>query len=206
MFWRRRMFKAPLWAFRASASSFGATSSTVPKPSGVVVGDVVFVIIETSGVSAITTNGGASWVSNTINWSDGSGTASTIHWKLLDQIDIANAWTLNTTREVLVAAYQTDGAGTVAVRNTANNDTGANLTLSGFTPNDMKAAVTIIVDKDTSGSFTAPTNFTMRANWIGLPKSVAIADRALYAGGNVVWGAINNVSPQIGWLIEVGNA
>lgn len=201
-----------IMAYRGAVTN-GPASTSVGKPTGVAVGDVVlFVIPDTTSSAAaltLTTSGGAAWTKSTFNV-PAHGYDAVLFCKVLTALDVSNAWTLSASEAGNAYAWIGNDAGSVAIQSTAVNAVSqSTLTLTGFTPTQTHAAIAVVVDRDPDVTPTIAGGFTRRAtgansgNWVS-----AVADNSDggYTGANVVWSGLNGASgfADYGWLVRVG--
>lgn len=121
--------------YMANAFTAGG-GTTVTKPAGVQVGDVVVVwAVDISSGATLTTTSGSSWSSQSVTASGSTNGATIAFWKILNATDVANAWTLSATPDDGVQAlrYRGNGATAVTVKATKVDGGGASsMSLTGF--------------------------------------------------------------------------
>lgn len=186
--------------FRTTASSAAGTSVT--KPSGLEVGDLVIVMALNVDATtpALSTSGGSAWtlVDNTANISIFAGKMA-IFAKVMDATDVANAWTLGTSADegALAIRYAGHGATTVTkkTKDAAGSSADFDVTASGF----VKAAghygaITFAISTDDAANLGPPTGFEERADAaFNSTTRLAFADR-LYGyvdSASVTWTDFN---------------
>src|SRR4051812_39878629 len=115
MLFQAQFAMAPTYAapivYRSQSSGSG---STVTKPSGVAVGDIVFLLVEATNVLDAPTSGGGAW--SGVDTFGGAGTTgdpyNAWYWKELVTADLSGSWTKADTFSYLCVAYIGNGATT----------------------------------------------------------------------------------------------
>lgn len=192
--------------FRAQATT--TASATISKPTGVAVGDVVFVF-RTESVAAgnITTSSGSVWTKTSLTWTaSGLGYVTEVWWKILNATDVANSWVADTIGGYGAVAFRGNGASAVTVKSTKDNaGSQSTLSLTGYTTSNSRGTVTIIADRDTGGD-TVPTGFTSRYGailntswWHGLASKMRFNGSAT---GTVTW-TTQTTAAEVGFLLDV---
>lgn len=203
------MRRRPL-EYRANAFTAGG-GTTITKPAGVEVGDlvVVWAIDISSGATLTTTSGSA--------WSKQSVSPAIAFWKILDATDVANAWTLSSAAADGAQALRYRGNGTTAatVKATTSNGGGnSTLTLSGFAKAAGHRGVIALYSQysgDPSAgdgaTIAVPSGFTERRRDYSTGDFFAalIADRlgGYVDGASVQFTGANTGPNKVGVLLEV---
>lgn len=186
--------------FRSSANTGNA--STITKPSGIVVGDLVLIICQ--GHPAIATSGGTAWSVDT------SATNNRIYWKIIDATDVANTWTAPSGTYAFAAAYTANGQAISSVVSKSSADAtvaATSITIPGFAPGSPGRARLVIaaaIGTDiSSGNVTPPSTFTERAE--GVADGIVADAQQTYGGQNVTFTGFSGTGsvPKSGWLLEV---
>jgi hypothetical protein len=187
--------------FRAAATSSGGTS-TVPRPAGIAVGDLV-VVFAGLGVSVtkLSTSGGADW-SGVIYTDIGASQQFGVFWKVLNATDVANGWALDASSsdKIVSAAYVTPGTATVTQKGSTGDGAGG-ATLTGFTPAATSRGALAFFGYYSGSSFVDPSGFTQRALGVGATISVEILDKRNYSSGSVA--GTQTGGRVVGFLFEV---
>lgn len=185
------------------------TSATVTKPSGIDVGDIVFVAVNQPNTTTSLTSASGAWA--VISFSNGLGGglayAIRVYWKVLVLADLSGNWTLDTSAPFQAVAYQGRGATTATARETKQSSTGS-LTFSGFAPSAGTRGVVHPMINGTSGTtFSAPSGFTIRdqgAYGSGPTLRHVFSDKTDYGGLGLTWTGAQSSDPgAFGSLIEI---
>lgn len=208
-----RSLSPPIVYRSQSTRHTGAT--TAQKPSGIAVGDLVFVIngIAPAGTGAppnLKTSGGSAWG----KFVGAAGSNWGVYWKVLNATDVANAWNFvdavdDTTPESCSGtgsfAYEGRGATTVTSQQSVAHGTAqASIDFTGFTPAfNSKGVVTVMMNRETLLTEVQPSGFALRelAGYVG--GDMGFADRlGSYEGGALSWTGMGSVGGAI--LVEGG--
>ena len=199
----------PPLAFRAEANA--ANSNVAGKPTGIAVGDLVFVL-NIGGVTGVTltTGPGAAWTRSELVPSSAS---HILFWKVLNATDVANTWDFNAANQYSYSvAYSANGlaVSSVNLRSSAVNAATAQSTLSlagfAFSNGVPRSVFSALADEDADTTPVAPPGFTVRSGTaLGSVKG-GLADMLEgYAGGAAVWSGLNGAAHarEAGWLLEI---
>lgn len=198
------------------SSAFTAAGTSVSKPSGVEVGDVVFVwAMDINSAQTLTTSGGSAWSSQDVGIAAGSTNANaTLYWKILNATDVANAWALSGSGAedgIQAVRYRGNGADAVTVKSAVSAGAGGTtFSLTGFSrAAGHFGAIAFFGAPDNAGvvGIVVPTGFTeRRRDSSGSPDFAGIVADAL---GNYVDGAAvqftncDAATTEYGILVEV---
>lgn len=199
--------------FTTTANS-GVGVTTIVKPSGVEVGDLVLVWTQNIPASAtLVTTTGATWGRSVVSQVvAGPNNNSSLFWKVMTATDVAQAWVLSSapTSFSVAVRYIGHGANTVITRTVGDYNGVGNTTLNlaGFTKSaGTYGVISVLVEQQTSGTpSVVPTGFTERARLALSGYTAVVADK-LYDyvdGASVVWTL--NTPPsnaESGLLLEV---
>jgi hypothetical protein len=158
--------------YRAAASSGPGTSVT--KPSGVTVGDLVLVwALDVNAVTpSLSTSGGSAWtlVDNDTNTSIFAVGKFALFAKVLTATDVANAWDLGTAADQGALAVRYTGNGATTVTKKTEADAGSNTgnlsaSAAGFAKSSGHYGVlTFVLSTDEAANPTPPSGFTERSD------------------------------------------
>ncbi len=183
-------------------------STSVAKPAGLAVGDLVVVLASFDGATSMNTVGGSAWGVSTNNWPASYSYTSSVFYKVLDANDVANAWTINASVMTQIAVYQPNGANRISVK--SSTDTGGGVgsfNTPTYAPSASHAgAVIIVCDRDDSNSDYVIGDFTVRqSNNSNQYFWCKIADKLTGHNGGAVSITGLNVSSsysQVVWVLE----
>lgn len=196
------------FASAAVTAGAGASPATVTKPSGLEVGDLVFVYLgyidDATGIT-VTTTSGATWSSSLAQTPvTGDDVKTMLFWRFMTQTDISNAWTVTRTGINAVAVrYRAQGANAVSVQSSVMDAGSSTLTLPGFS----KSALTYgVISFELSGTTTPaiPAGFVERYSVLSGFRAYVADNVSTYVDGtSVVWTPVGGGSPFSGFLVEV---
>lgn len=203
-----RSYPAPI-VYRSKNARVASSAGTIPKPAGIAVGDIVWIVTGqdmSGGVAAVTTASGSVWSVATFT---ASSFFCQVFWKILDATDVAFAWNVSPNLSYVGSyAYEGRGALTVTRIETVVNAGGlSSLSFAGFAPADgHKGLVSILLDHDIDAADTAPSAFTSREAADYDQIQINVADRlAGWPGGVVTWTATNGAGTlgETGLMFEI---
>jgi hypothetical protein len=168
--------------FRGRVGSGGNVD--IAKPSGVAVGDVVFIVANSPSAASVTTSGGSTWSTDTFG-------SCRVWWKILNATDVANAWSFDAATGADVDAYIGNGATTVTAKGTASVS-GSSLSFAGYTPDAATKGGVVYEQNSGGGTVTNPAGWTTATGVtvpnnngsLGVGRSVYKTD---YAGGAIAF-------------------
>lgn len=203
LFGKRRL------SFRSVART-AAGVTTVVKPTGLAVGDLIIVVnLLASATPTISTSGGSSW--NTITHLPTSGDRYAVHWKVADAADVSNAVTVDSNPSIssglIAASYRHAGSGVVTQKSLL--DTGSpsssTATFTGYTASAAAlGCICVFIDEAENFTPTGPAAFVVRqlVSGGGGNCTANFADDAFYASGSVAW-TNNSTLGKYGVLLEI---
>lgn len=189
--------------YRSQATT--SNSTTIGKPAGVEVGDVVFFVgyNNDSALSPIATSGGSNWGSTSIGAPSGTRFFH-VAYKVLNALDVANAWIAGNAHWGVAVAYKGNGATTITHKETKDdtaNTGSATTTLTGFTPaSGSKGTFSGFVDDD-AASPSVNAGFISRYG-ASLGRGVGAAENIYYGGGSITWTGVTGAG-QAAFAFEV---
>lgn len=202
-----------------SSAATAPSSSGAPatKPSGVEVGDLVFVwALDCGSGVTLTTSGGSAWTNQDVAITAGSTNSNaSLFWKFLDATDVANAWDFSGgfRHGATAIRYRANGADTVTVKATQSNGVGGTtLTLTGFAKAAGHFAALAFFGAPSStgvSGITVPGEFTERVRSSGAGISgtygtiIADAPGNYTDGSAVTFSNCDGAAAEYGILVEV---
>lgn len=205
------MLEAGPVEFATSVLTSGAANSPLAalnKPTGLEVGDVVFILQHgTDNTAVVTTGGGGGAWSKATAPVDGVGEYGVLHYRVIAQVDIDNAWSLSTSGTLgVVAAFRYHGYGANAISVKSSNWSVTNsIALTGFSKSVNSYGVLTFLVANGSPTPTPPTGFTQRNLLSSGAARFVVADRnADYVdGAGVTWTTLSNGNYSNAFLVEV---
>jgi hypothetical protein len=180
------------------------SGSSINHPIDLRTGDLIVVVANNVSGNAINTVSGAAWGQYDLSH---SGTSTTIWWKFLTSIDIANTWISAASIQYCTLQYRAVGANTLTVKSDASTKgSGTQASFAGFPPSQISKGVLAVMTESGGGLFTSyPNDFTGRFSTnTGIQNGAIVAtcyaDQAIgYAGGTI--GFTYASSPQWGMIV-----
>ncbi|MEI6439000.1 MAG: hypothetical protein WCO83_02235 [Alphaproteobacteria bacterium] len=191
-------------------------SATVTKPSGVAVGDLVFVIVPYSTSTAVratmSTSGGASW--NRDVSVDTLAYGAALLWKILNATDVSNAWNIAdaTNYYVLAVAYSQNGPPIVSatLKQAVGSGTTAQTTMNFSAISKSAGSRSIIIlgiDRDATVTPSPPAGWSLDINSTDsvFDKFATNIPSSTYTGTSISIGGMfaSPGYPECGWAFEI---
>lgn len=198
------------------STAFTAAGTAVTKPTGLTVGDLVFVwALDIAAAATLTTTSGSAWTALDVGISAGSTNGnSSLFWKVMTATDVSNSWTLSSGGAddgIQAVRYIGNGADTVTVKSAvANGVGGTTLSLTGFSKTAGHYGVIAVFGAPENagvGGIVAPSGFAERMrDSSGSPDFAAIFTDNLGSyvdGAAVQFTNCDTAAVESGILVEV---